>query len=73
MFHLELLQNIDRIPLVVQYTLKPILYPVVCGSNSFFPVLPLPPSQVICILQGLVVMSAVARQKGVWERLSEMS
>ena len=42
MFHLELLQNIDHIPLAVQYTLEPILYPVVCSSNSFIPMLPLP-------------------------------
>lgn len=37
------------------------------------PQCPCPHPQIICILQGLVVMSAVARQKGVWERLSEMS
>ena len=59
MFHLELLQNIDRIPLVVQYTLKPILYPVVCGSNSFFPVLPLPPSQVTTSLFSISLSASV--------------
>ena len=33
-FHLQLLQNIDYIPCIVQYILQPILYPVVCTSHS---------------------------------------
>ena len=36
-FYLQLLQNIDYIPCVVQYILEPILYPIVCISPSLFP------------------------------------
>ena len=60
MFHLELLQNIDHIPLAVQYTLEPILYPVVCSSNSFIPMLPLahPPTPPVTTSLFFISLSA---------------
>ena len=38
-FHLQLLQNIDCIPHIVQYILEPLLHPRVCTSHSSIPTL----------------------------------
>ena len=40
--HVQLLQNIDSVPHVVQYILELILHPVICASFSPSPILALP-------------------------------
>lgn len=40
--HLQLLQNIDSVPHVVQYILELILHPVICASFSLSPIPPSP-------------------------------